>query len=160
MTGYQSQENRIDGDGGVELLVHMPDIKKSVGVAQCKAWRDYKIGVEPVRGLLAAMTEHKVRNGRFITSGGYTSEAVHFAKGQNVKLVSGRMFLESILDLPEKKQKKLLKIAVGGDYKTPSCPRCGAKMVLREGEGEWRFFWGCPKAPRCKATLTYSPSGQ
>ena len=36
---------------------------------------------------------------------------------------------------------------------TVTCPRCGAKMVLRNGQ--YGFFYGCPNFPRCKGTRSY-----
>ena len=36
---------------------------------------------------------------------------------------------------------------------TPSCPKCGSTMILREskkGKNAGRKFWGCSKFPRCK----------
>ncbi|MDD5644936.1 MAG: RecQ family ATP-dependent DNA helicase [bacterium] len=35
----------------------------------------------------------------------------------------------------------------------PSCPRCGAKMILREGE--FGRFWGCSEYPYCRGTARY-----
>ncbi|MBN2189814.1 MAG: RecQ family ATP-dependent DNA helicase [Candidatus Aureabacteria bacterium] len=35
----------------------------------------------------------------------------------------------------------------------PSCPRCGSKMVLREGE--FGRFWGCSEYPYCRGTVKY-----
>ena len=35
----------------------------------------------------------------------------------------------------------------------PSCPRCGSKMVLREGE--FGRFWGCSEYPYCRGTHKY-----
>jgi len=37
----------------------------------------------------------------------------------------------------------------------PTCPRCGAGMVLRSGKrGQ---FYGCSRFPRCRATRDYVP---
>jgi len=73
--------------------------------------------------------------------------------GENLQLISGEMFLAAIQKPPGEKQKALLEIAVSGDYRTPTCPQCGGKMVRRQGQGQWHDFWGCPNYPRCKATL-------
>ncbi|OHB32244.1 MAG: hypothetical protein A2X84_08800 [Desulfuromonadaceae bacterium GWC2_58_13] len=159
MTGYRPKETKIGADGCVDIRVYMPDIERPVGIVRCKALKSYQVGVQSVRELLETMAVEKIRNGRFITSGYYTAEAVECTKGQNLKLFSGRMFLDSIRELPGEKQKKLLKLALSGDYKTPTCPQCGGKMVLREGEGGAHIFWGCFKYPRCKATLEYQSIG-
>ncbi|MDY0227983.1 MAG: restriction endonuclease [Saccharofermentanales bacterium] len=155
MTGYEPKETRIGADGGVDIWVYKPGIKKAVGIVQCKAWKSYKVGVKPVRELLGVMAKEKVAQGKFITSGEFTAEALAFVEGEKLKLITGEMFLTSIRKLPPEKQKELLEIAVSGDYRTPTCPQCGVKMTLRQGQGEWRDFWGCPSYPRCKATLVY-----
>lgn len=38
----------------------------------------------------------------------------------------------------------------------PSCPKCGAKMILRRPkEGQtYRPFWGCGDFPNCDGRLT------
>jgi restriction system protein len=155
MTGYEPKETRIGADGGVDIWVYKPGVAKTVGIVQCKAWKSYKVGVKPVRELLGVMAKERVAQGKFITSGEFTAEALAFVEGENLKLITGEMFLASIRKLLPEKQKELLEIAVSGDYRTPTCPQCGVKMTLRQGQGQWRDFWGCPSYPRCKATLVY-----
>jgi hypothetical protein len=41
---------------------------------------------------------------------------------------------------------------------SPSCPRCGEKMMLRtakKGANPGEQFWGCPKFPGCRGTRKY-----
>ncbi len=153
LIGLDPRETKIGADGGVDIWVYKPGRETPVFIVQCKAWKAYKVGVKPVRELLGVMTKEKVINGKFITSGEYTAEAVAFVEGEKLKLVTGKMLIDSILKLPAAKQKELLDIAVEGDYRTPTCPQCGVKMTLRQGQG--RDFWGCPKYPRCKQKLFY-----
>ncbi|MEJ2199695.1 MAG: restriction endonuclease, partial [Desulfuromonadaceae bacterium] len=150
-TGYRPQEIRIGFDGAVDFKVYMPDIEKPVGLVRCRGGMAGRIDVQALRDLLDVMTEAKIRNGKFITSGEFDPEAAAFAHGRNLQLLSGRELLASLLRLPEKNQLKLLRMIVRGDYHTPTCPRCGHKMILRAGPGE--TFWECPKYPRCQATM-------
>ncbi len=46
---------------------------------------------------------------------------------------------------------RLLAFATEGDWTTPTCPSCGAKMVDRDSKRG--RFWGCSNFPNCKATL-------
>ena len=44
----------------------------------------------------------------------------------------------------------------------PTCPKCGALMVLRvhtSGENKGYRYFGCPKYPKCRKTVPYVPSG-
>ena len=155
MTGYDPKETRIGADGGVDIWVYKPGSEKPFGIVQCKAWTTYKVGIKSVRELFGVMAAEGVGRGMFITSGEFTSEALEFAAGKSLRLISGNMFLDFIGKLPVEKQQELLSLALEGDYRTPTCPRCGIKMTLREGKGSGRDFWGCLRFPRCKATLVY-----
>jgi restriction system protein len=155
LTGYVPKETRIGADGGVDIWVYKPGSEKPFGIVQCKAWTTYKVGIKPVRELYGVMAAEGVANGMFITSGEFTNEALEFAEGKKLRLISGEMFLDFIGKLPAEKQQELLALAVEGDYRTPTCPRCGVKMKLREKRGSGRDFWGCVRFPRCKATLVY-----
>jgi restriction system protein len=155
MTGYIPKETRIGADGGVDIWVYKPGSEKPFGIVQCKAWTTYKVGIKPVRELFGVMAAEGVANGMFITSGEFTSEALAFAVGKKLRLISRKMFLEFIGKLSAEKQEELLALALEGDYRTPTCPQCGIKMTLREGKGSRRDFWGCLRYPRCRATLVY-----
>lgn len=156
MTGYEAHETNVGADGGVDIRVTKPG-SEGKGIVQCKAWNTYKVGVKPVRELFGVMAADQIGTGMLITSGSFTTEAEDFAKGR-MTLVSGTRFLELIRRLPEDKQLKLLDVALDGDYRTPTCPQCDIKMVLREskkGRSNGGQFWGCVRYPRCKQTLVY-----
>lgn len=155
MIGYDPRETRIGADGGIDIWVYKEGIEKPVGIVQCKAWTTYRVGVKPVRELFGVMAAEGIANGKFITSGEFTSEALAFAQGKRLSLVSGEMLLNSIRKLPVERQQALLKKATAGDYRTPTCPQCGVKMKLRQGKDGGREFWACPQFPKCRATLVY-----
>ncbi|WP_156912653.1 topoisomerase DNA-binding C4 zinc finger domain-containing protein [Methylocaldum szegediense] len=58
-----------------------------------------------------------------------------------------------IKKLPDDKQKRLLDFATSGDYTTPTCTRCGIKMVLRKSRRDGSTFWGCRNYPKCRMTI-------
>jgi hypothetical protein len=157
LRGYEPKETRIGADGGVDIRIYKPGIEKSVGIVQCKAWNTYKVGVKPVRELFGVMAAEGVDLGLFMTSGEFTSEATAFAEGKTLELISGGKLLGEIRKLPADQQRGLLRSALEGDYRTPTCPQCGVKMTLRQGQGSHSKFWGCPIYPRCRATLVYKP---
>lgn len=155
LIGFLPEETRIGADGGVDIWVYKPDVEKPVGIVQCKAWSTYKVGIKPVRELFGVMAADRVSNGKFMTTGEFTSEARAFAEGKRLQLISGAMLLAAIRKLPLDSQKTLLALATEGDYRTPSCPQCATKMTLRQGKNGGRDFWGCPRYPRCRATLVH-----
>jgi len=155
LLGFDPRETRIGADGGVDIWVYKEGVTKPVGIVQCKAWTTYKVGVKPVRELYGVMAAEGVTNGKFMTSGEFTDEAVVFAEGKRLQLISGAKLLSLIKQQPEEQQTGLLAKALEGDYQTPTCPQCGLKMTHREGKNGRRDFWGCPRYPRCKATLVF-----
>ena len=147
LVGFAATETSIGKDGGVDIRFTKQGEDTFKGIVQCKSWATYKVGVKAIRELFGVMASERISYGIFMTSGEFTADAEDFANGK-MKLVSGETFIKHIKKLPEEDQKKLLNIALAGDYKTPTCPQCDVKMVLRESSrGQ---FWGCPRFPRCR----------
>jgi restriction system protein len=155
-TGWRTQLNRTGPDGGVDVNLFKPDQEGVAAVVQCKAWNTYKVGIKPVRELLGVMAAGKIPEGYFVTTDIFTYEAIDFAKEQPLTLLDGYEFLRRIHALQKDEQTALLDLATAGDYKTPTCPSCGRKMVKRvsgKGRNIGDSFWGCPSFPRCRARL-------
>ncbi len=150
-TGYVARRNRVGADGGVDIIISHPGESQPAAFVQCKAWRVYTVGVKPVRELLGVMAAEKVGHGFFVTTGDFTAEAVQFARGQSLVLVSGSDLLKDLNQLPEAARREILAEITAGDYTTPTCPRCDVKMVERQGPRG--TFWGCRNYPRCRQTF-------
>ena len=102
------------------------------------------------------MTAKGVSRGVFVTTSGYTREAIDFARDTPLELVDGTIFLAMLQKLPDETKNMVLKRAIAGDYWTPTCPNCNVKMLSREskkGANAGTFFWGCRNYPRCKQTF-------
>lgn len=150
--GCEARMSRVGADGGIDFTVHSPNQEKPIALGQCKAWNSYKVGVKPVRELFGVMAAERVPNGIFLTTGRFTEEALTWSQGKPLQLVNGDEFIKLIHQLPEDKQARLLKVATAGDYKTPTCPQCDIKMVLRtsrKGKAKGSTFWGCRNYPKC-----------
>lgn len=163
-SGWTAQLTNIGADGGIDVKLFRPNIPKVAAVVQCKSWFSWKVRVQPIRELFGVMAAESVSNGFFVTSGDFTEEARTFAKGKPLTLIDGNELVLRIMLLPSESRRQIFKIATFGDYKTPSCSRCGRKMVRRisaKGRGDGKPFWGCSDYPRCKATLkTRSDDGE
>lgn len=157
LTGYVAKETSFGADGGIDIWVYKQGDERPFGIVQCKAWNASKVDVTKVRELCGVMVDQKVANGMLITPGVFTRDALAFAVEKPIRMISGENFLAKIMQLSEEKQLALLTIALEGDYWTPTCSRCGIKMVLRQGVGGKKRFWGCVNYPKCKATLGYKP---
>lgn len=161
MRGFVARETAIGADGGVDIRLYYPGSDIPTVLVQCKAWHVVRrVGVELVRALYGVVAAEGAEEGYFVTSADYTSDAIKFAEvvGKKLTLFTGERLLGEIMKLPEEQQNRLLDIALAGDYKTPTCPQCDVKMVLREtqkGQNIGKKFWGCSRFPKCKHRLMY-----
>ncbi|WP_018294550.1 restriction endonuclease [Mariprofundus ferrooxydans] len=158
--GGRAETTKIGPDGGVDINLFKGKSDKPFAIVQCKAWNTYKVGVKPVRELFGVMAAEGVSTGIFMNTGSYTREAVAFAKGKKLLLISGEDLVKSILEMPDEIQSKLLQVATEGDFTTPTCPRCDTKLTLKKvssGKNAGNEFWGCKSYPRCRIILKYKP---
>nr|WP_316903197.1 restriction endonuclease [Ralstonia mannitolilytica] len=139
-------------DGGIDATLYMAGLDAPVAVVQCKAWSK-PVKVEQVRALGGSMLAHKVKRGVFWSLSGYVGNPVQEYSGlAGIQLLDGPAVLERIRALAEDKQAALLAKVFEGDYRTPSCPACGVKLVARKGRGG--AFWGCANyRVGCRYTL-------
>ncbi len=146
--GYQVKELGGSGpDGGADLVMTKDGRKYLV---QCKQWKAYKVGVKPVRELLGVMVGMGATGGIVVTSGEFTTDAVNFARNNNIQLVDGNTLHEMTKGFENK----------GGQIdkasSTPVCQKCGSPMIIRtakKGASAGRQFWGCTRFPTCRFTL-------
>jgi restriction system protein len=158
--GYSVIENAVDGaDGGIDLALRKDGQRF---VVQCKQWKQWKVGVKPVRELAGVMTATGAEGGFFVASGRYTEEARRFARNVGIELIDG----EALIDMVQSAQGRQphLDPTISGIRATttwsngtdvPTCPTCGSEMVGRtakRGANAGSQFWGCSQYPRCRGT--------
>ncbi len=139
-------------DGGIDATLYKAGLDAPVAVVQCKAWGK-PVKVEQVRALGGSMLAHKVKRGVFWSLSGYVGNPVQeFSDLAGIQLLDGPAILERIRALDPDKQAALLAKVFEGDYRTPSCPACGVKLVARNGKNG--AFWGCSNyRTGCRYTL-------
>lgn len=149
--GIKAETTQLGADGGIDIKLYQDDTGKPTAIIQCKSWAS-QVGVKPIREFLGVMTHEKIAKGFYMTSSSYTNEAIEIAKSNQITLINGEMLLMMIQRLSLTSQEKLLALATSGDYKTPTCPSCGIKMVKRpSAKGD---FWGCLNYPKgCRQKL-------
>lgn len=141
-----SREGGNGPDGGIDLCLRKGNDHYLV---QCKQWRAFKVGVQPVRELYGVMAARGSAGGYFVTSGEYTSDAVEFAKGRNLDLINGVRLKQMIDEVHGKVQSPIQ------ESELPICPKCGGALVKRvasKGKNIGKEFWGCSNYPRCRHT--------
>jgi restriction system protein len=150
-------------DGGVDIILAKGGERFFV---QCKQWKAFKVGVEVVRELYGVMAARGAAGGFVVTSGGFTPDAKAFAEGRNVTLLDGPQLVAMIqmarnapasgpAQSPQRIEPVLAAPPAQGQQ-PPSCPKCGAGMVLRaarKGANAGASFWGCSRFPNCRGVL-------
>jgi hypothetical protein len=138
-----------DDDDVVDVYLYRGDESQPFAYVHCNSWHDGPVGVKPVRVLFGVMAAGGAPEGWFVATGDFTPEALEYATGKNLHLLTGGQFVERINALPSGPRAKLLTAAFQGDCRTPTCPRCEAKMVLQP---EPQSYWRCSNYPRCRAS--------
>lgn len=157
--GYAVTETGGGGaDGGIDLVLRKDGDKFLV---QCKQWKAFKVGVTVVRELYGVMAAKGAAGGFVVTSGKFTSEAVEFSQGRNIRLVDGPALLQLIRNSPGPQTptaepvRAATRAPAPATDDVPVCPTCGGAMVRRvakRGGSAGNAFWGCSSYPRCKGT--------
>lgn len=140
-------------DGGIDINLFWEGNTNKVSIVQCKAWPNTLVGVAQVRELYGVMVSEKVNEAFFITSNDFSKEAKKFAADKNLTMVTGYELVRRINELTHEQKNKLFDFATRGYYSTPTCVKCGLKMIFRNGNPN---FWGCSDYPKCRNTLKMS----
>ncbi len=122
---------------------------------QCKQWKAYKVGVQPVREFYGVMASRGAVGGYFVTSGIYTEDAKTFVRGLNIELIDGHK-LREMIDIARKKPvDSAIQVESQQTFTALICPKCGAEMkkrIARQGKNAGKEFWGCTSFPKCNGT--------
>ena len=183
--GYLAERRGGSGaDGGVDVVLQGRGEKV---IVQCKAWRETrKVGVKPVRELGGVIRENKARRAIFITTAGFSSDALGYARDNpDMTLIDGPALVKLLAEVRGNKSqavispqesatlglqaapsatstRRLQDAAVDVSVK-PTCPACGEPMILRtarRGEHTGEQFWGCSRYPRCRGTRALDVGAQ
>lgn len=154
-SGFKASLTNFGADGGIDLVIEKKDGRHAY--VQCKAFGSKNVGVKFIREFYGVMCADNVTEGYFVTSGSYTMDAKAFAADKPIKLVTGNDLLVKINELPyDLKYGIFNDIFSDHNYKTPTCPNCALKMVLRTNRRTGKFFWGCPTFPKCRNKMPVS----
>ncbi len=133
------------GDGGIDLKLYRGSDPEPYALVQCKA-RTKASDLDMLRAFYGVMSVNGIALGYYVSCNGFTPPATDFARANGVTLISGRQLLDCLNDLPAETLASIRRDIWRDDYHTPTCPRCGLKMVRRESATP---FWGCSRYPAC-----------
>ena len=152
--GYSTTRTGGHGaDGGVDIVLKQ---NSETYLVQCKQWKAYSLGVQPVRELYGVMASMGAAGGFVICAGKFTAEAREFAKNINIRLFDGAMLHRLISEVRQAVPQSAANQLAGSTVVTPCCPKCGENMVrrvARKGANAGGEFWGCSAYPRCNGVV-------
>lgn len=145
LMGFVVEMNSFGPDGGIDVKVK-DMIRGDVIAIQCKSWKSM-VGVKVVRELFGAMKLGDFEKGEIHSRSGFSMDAMAEAEKLGIKLVSGKKLIHLMGQLPASERDRLFEVATEGDYRTPSCATCGAKMSFYDKKPS---FWMCGKHTKSK----------
>jgi restriction system protein len=125
--GYDARPTAFGSDDGVDIRIYDRETHQLTRLVECKA-HGHLVKIDLVRALHSVMLAEKVPAGTFYAPSGFAPDAMAFASGKNLELIDGAKFIARMRLLDSAAQARLLAVAKEGDYKTPTCPKCGVKM--------------------------------
>lgn len=138
-------------DDGVDVV-----LKKDAQrvLVQCKHWKAWKVGVKELREFFGVLVSETATRGIFVTSKSFTREALEFANGKPIELITGGE-LRAMLEESELIQNGCLLnfdewipgLVKHATIPVPSCPNCGTTMNRKKSRNG--MFWGCSRFPKC-----------
>lgn len=152
--GYSVEETGCGGaDGGFDLILHK---RREKVLVQCKQWRTYQVGVKIVREMYGLMVAEHADRVIIVSVGAYTKDAADFARGKPIELIDGDKLVQLRCEQDTSTSKQCEVTTARQPPQNPSCPECGAKMILRtakKGAYAGNQFWGCSRYPACKGII-------
>lgn len=132
--------------GGLASAVHIKISWKGeprpFACVQCISRPPGLVDAKPLQDLFAVISTEDIRRGYVVTTGKFNVSARDFAEEKHLTLLPGEIFIEKLNALPDTARNELMQEITTGDYTTPSCPKCEAKMVPSPDD---------PSAWRCSA---------
>jgi restriction system protein len=149
--GLNPQPTNTGGCGGVDINLYQAAAHRPHALVQCKASVDGDAALKLLRELANAMQLDRIEFGEFVTAGEFPARARTFAAEHSIRLVDGNELAAGFSALPIEVRDQILRRVLHGDYRTPTCPSCGRKMVLQSTDTT--SFWSCPGFPRCQRRI-------
>ncbi|NLA05594.1 MAG: restriction endonuclease [Firmicutes bacterium] len=142
--GYRAKMTAKTGDYGADLILEKEEERI---VVQAKRWKQ-NVGVAAIQQVVGAINYYHADKGMVISNSYFTSNAEKLARSNSIELWDR----DKLVDFLSKARGKQLseEIIDKSQREGQICPRCGNRMVLRDGK--YGKFWGCENFPRCRFT--------
>ncbi len=150
-TGKFCTVTPLAGSKGIDIRLFDTLGGPVTGISRCWGWGVHRVPSSQLAELRAIMLREKIAQGAWLTNARFGDEIVRFGEENRIAALDCRRFLALLLKLPPESRRHLFEMATEGDWDTPTCPLCEAKMGRRQIAAE--DYWACLKFPSCNSTL-------
>jgi ssDNA-binding Zn-finger/Zn-ribbon topoisomerase 1 len=156
-SGFRTKRAGVGADNGSDIYLFRAGKERPLRCVQCKSCGEGIVGEERVRELFATVAAQKIPEGALVITGRFTSDALTFGRQNQLTLMEGEEFIARFNRLPLLVRRRIIGEVTNGDFVTPSCPRCGAKVVTpMRNRQERSSLPRCARYPKCPYTMTAS----
>lgn len=141
-TGVVAVRTKTGPASPVHVRISWKGEPRPFACVQCIAQPRELIDAKPLQELFQVLTAEDIRRGYVVSTGKFNVGARDFAEEKHITLLSGEIFLEKLNALPDTARNELMQEITTGDYTTPSCPKCEAKMIRSPDDPT---AWHCPE---------------
>ena len=140
-TGVLAERSKLGPMASVQVRIFWKGEERPFAYVQCISHPVGLLDVASLQALFAALSADQVKRGYVITTGKFSVSARDYAEEKHITLLPGDIFVEKLNALPPMARAEMMRVISEGDYQTPSCPKCDARMVLASGLSP---VWKCP----------------
>ncbi|MSU65477.1 MAG: restriction endonuclease [Opitutus sp.] len=138
-TGVVAVRTKTGPASAVHIKISWKGEPRPFACVQCIAHPTGLMDVKAIHDLFAVLSAEDIRRGYVVSTGKFNVAARDLAEEKHITLMTGDIFLEKLNVLPESARAELIQEFSAGDYPTPSCPKCEAKMVRSSDDpAVWR----------------------
>lgn len=143
-TGVVAMRTKAGPNAPVHIKISWKGESRPFAYVQCIAQPPGLIDAKPLQELVNALTADDIRRGYVVSTGKFNVSARDLAEEKHITLLPGDIFLEKLNALPDAARAELMQQITSGDYSTPTCPKCEARMVRAPDDP---MMWRCPVHP-------------
>lgn len=143
-TGVVAVRTKSGPAAPVHIKISWKGEPRPFAYVQCLAHPQGLIDAKPLQELVNVLAAEDIRRGYVVTTGKFGVSARDLAEEKHITLLPGDIFLEKLNALPDAARSEIMQQITTGDYKTPSCPKCEAKMVKSPDDPS---MWRCTAHP-------------
>jgi hypothetical protein len=143
-TGVVAVRTKAGPDSPVHIKISWKGESRPFALVQCVAHPVGLVDASRIQELFGVLTTEDIRRGYVVTTGKFNVAARDFAEEKHITLLSGDLLLEKLNALPAPVRSELIQDFSVGDYTTPICPQCDAKMVPSKDDPK---IWICKAHP-------------